>query len=60
MRATEPKLAPGATTSIVLRVDTPKTVKRIALTENGSIVTEGTLPHRFSFGQALFLNSNKE
>ncbi|MGH9628760.1 MAG: hypothetical protein ACRD7E_10575, partial [Bryobacteraceae bacterium] len=55
-----PKLAPGTITSIVLRLDTPETVKRLALTESGTVYTDGTVPHKFSFGQALFLNSNNE
>ena len=36
-----PKLAPGTTTSIVLGLDTPETVKRPALTESGLFIRMG-------------------
>jgi hypothetical protein len=55
-----PNLAPGAATSLVLRLNTPESVKRLALTESGTVYTDGTVPHKFSFGQALFLNSNNQ
>jgi hypothetical protein len=55
-----PQLSPGAATSIVLRLNTPESVKRLALTESGILYTDRTVPHKFSFGQALFLNSNSQ
>jgi hypothetical protein len=49
------KLAPGAATAIVVRLDVPRSVKRLELTEHATVSTPESLPYKFSAGQAIFL-----
>ena len=48
------RLSRGASLTIRLRLIVPSTVKRLAITENGAVHSNGDAPHRFSFGQAIF------
>jgi hypothetical protein len=52
-------LAPGATTTITVHLNVPPEVKKILLTENGTIQIGNLVPYKFSFGQVIFPSSKK-
>jgi hypothetical protein len=52
-------LAPGATTTITVHLNVPSEVKKISLTENGTVQIGNLVPYKFSFGQVIFPSSKK-
>jgi hypothetical protein len=49
------KLAQGAATPMVVHLDVPNDVKRLELTESGTVTTRENSSYKFSIGQAIFL-----
>ena len=47
-------LAPGAFSTISLTLDMPQSVKKLAITESGTVNNGESLPYQFSLGQVIF------
>ena len=52
-------LSPGAITKIMVHLSVPSTVKKLSLTENGTVETGELVPYKFSLGQVIFPLSEK-
>ena len=48
------RLSPGASSTIMLRLNVPSTVKKLALIENGAVQSTANAAYRFSLGQVIF------
>ncbi len=52
-------LTPGAFHTIALTLDVPQSVKKLALSESGTVNNGESSPYRFSLGQVIFPNQGR-
>jgi len=52
-------IAPGASTSLTLSFKIPAAVKKVSISEEGTLENGNNLIERFSLGQAVYINSDE-